>query len=92
MERFTPLLFYCRKKGAIMFTNTEKKLYEKEIQFLQKQSKELLARCKVAEQYQHQYKELVEKLKKIEVQYQKNMKKSEQLLNEYQKYVSKLQK
>lgn len=75
-----------------MFTNTERKLYEKEIKSLQKKNKELLARCKIAEQHQNEYKELTEKLKDMESQYKKNMKKSEQLLNEYQKYIGKLGK
>lgn len=75
-----------------MFTNTERKLYEKEIKSLQKKNKELLARCEIAEQYQNEYKELTEKLKDMELQYQKNMKKSEQLLNEYQKFIEELGK
>lgn len=74
-----------------MFTKTEKKLYEKEIKSLQKKNKELLARCELAEQYQNEYKELVEKLKKMEIQYQKNIKKSDHILKEYQKYIGKLQ-
>lgn len=75
-----------------MFTNTERRLYEKEIKLLQKQNKELLTRCKMAEQYQNEYKELTKKLKNMELQYQKNMKKSEQLLNEYQKFIEELGK
>lgn len=75
-----------------MLTSTERRLYEKEIKFLQKKNKELLARCKIAEQYQNEYEELSEELKKMKTQYQKNIKKSDRILKEYQKYIEGLDK
>ncbi|MBO4996494.1 MAG: hypothetical protein J6D02_00665 [Lachnospira sp.] len=70
-----------------MFRNTQRKLYEKEIEALKQQNKNLLARCERAEKYMNEYKKLNKQMQltihKYDTLY-KQLKKTEQSLNEYQ--------
>ena len=70
-----------------MFKSTERKLYEKEIESLKQQNKDLLARCERAEKYMNEYKELNKQMQLTISKYDtlyKQLKKTEKCLNEYQ--------
>lgn len=75
-----------------MFRNTEKKLYEKELQSLKGQNKDLLARCERAEKYMHEYEALSKQMKATISKYEalfKKLKETERQLDAYRAALNK---